>query len=326
MPRIIIHDKLREALSNGEPVVGLETAVLTHGLPRTPMPAGVPGVSPDGPTHHETMRAMLRAVFERGALPAVVAVVNGDLHVGLHDEAMLSLANDAHAEKASIANLAYVMAAGRSAGTTVSASLIGCSLAEPAPVRVFATGGIGGVHAGWTSRPDLSADLSQLARTPVCVVCAGAKSVLDLPATVEALETLGVPVVGYATDSFPRFHARTSGLPLGQHVDDAEAAAAVCRIHWETLGNRSGVILANPIPDEFALDGGELDDAVARANAFADEEHVTGSERTPFLLEELTRLTEGRTLIANIALLLNNARVAAEVAIELARKVEPASG
>lgn len=300
---------------------------MTHGLPRRPLaagagalPGGAEGWDPQGPLTLETTRAMQRAVREEGAVPATIGVLGGTLHIGLDDGSLAELAAETAAGKASTANLAAVMARGQSAGTAVSATLAACALAEAGPIRVFATGGIGGVHAGWTQRPDVSADLLQLATTPTCVVCAGAKSILDLPATVEALETLGVPVVGYQTDLFPRFHAPGDERLKTQHrADDPPAVARLCRLQWEVLSADVGVVLAHPIPPQFALDSQELDEAVAKANRAADDRAVTGAERTPFLLEELARLTNDRSLIANIALLLNNARLAAAVAVALCR-------
>lgn len=322
MNTIALHPEVDEALRARRPVVALETALLTHGLPRAPLADHVQAVgdlpegwNPDGPTNLETARAMQRAVRKGGAVPAVIGVLEGALHIGLDDDALAGLAADAAARKASIGNLAHIMAGGQSAGTAVSATLAACMLAEAGPIRVFATGGIGGVHHGWTSRPDISADLLQLATTPVCVVCAGAKSILDLPATIEALETLGVPVVGYRTDRFPRFHAPGDDrLRTSQRADDPRSVAGLCRLQWEILGLEAGILLANPLPPQSALDREELDEAVRKANEVADDRGVEGADRTPCLLEELARLTGGRSLAANIALLVNNAHLAAAVA------------
>jgi pseudouridine-5'-phosphate glycosidase len=322
---ITVHPEVDHALRHRRPVVALETALMTHGLPRRPLaagagalPGGAEGWDREGPLNLETARAMQRTVREGGAVPATIGVLGGTLHIGLDEQPLAELASDRTAAKASTANLAAVMARGQSAGTAVSATLAACALAEAGPIRVFATGGIGGVHAGWTQRPDVSADLLQLATTPTCVVCAGAKSILDLPATVEALETLGVPVVGYRTDHFPRFHAPgDERLHTTHRVDDAPAVARLCRVQWEVLGAEVGVVLANPIPPQFALDGRELEEAVAKANLAADEQAISGAQRTPFLLAELARLTDERSLVANIALLLNNARLAAAAAVAL---------
>jgi pseudouridine-5'-phosphate glycosidase len=317
MTPVHAHEEVRSALSAGQPVVALETAVLTHGLPAAapsvpvPLPEGDIGV----PFAARVMHAMVDAVRAAGAVPAVVAVIDGQLRIGLDADEINALAGCEDADKASVTGLAPVLAAGGTAGATVSATLRACRLAPGGPIRFFATGGIGGVHAGWTTRPDVSADLRELAITPTCVVCAGAKSVLDLPATVEWLETLGVPVVGFGTSDFPQFHALGDpSLPTPYRVDDAPSAAALCRAQWTTLACAGGVLLANPIPAAHALPADEVAKAVAISNQRADAAGVHGAARTPFLLEDLTRITDGKTLTANVALLLDNARAAAEVA------------
>ncbi|MDY7109324.1 MAG: pseudouridine-5'-phosphate glycosidase [Planctomycetota bacterium] len=327
MHDVAVHPEVDEALRAGRPVVALETALLTHGLPRAPLagfsdrdPGGGAGWDRAAPVNLEAARAMGRVVRAGGAVPAPIGVLKGRLHLGLDDEALAHLAADTAARKTSIAGLAHAIASGHSAGTTVSATLAACMLPKAGAIRVFATGGIGGVHRAWTRRPDISADLRQLARTPVCVVCAGGKSVLDLPATVEALEGLGVPVVGYRTDRFPRFHAAGDDrLRTPQRLDDPAAVARMCRQQWDELGQETGVLLANPIAEAFALDGEELEEAARQAERIADHRGVIGADRTPFLLEQLTRLTGGRSLLANLALLVNNAKVAAVVASALAR-------
>ncbi len=192
---------------------------------------------------------MQRIVREGGAVPATIGIVDRTLHIGLDDESLTRLALDESAEKASTANLAQVLASGAAAGTTVSATLAACSMPEAGPIRVMATGGIGGVHRNWTRTPDISADLRELAATPACVVCTGAKSILDLPATVEALETLGVPIVGYRTDFFPRFHALgDERLTVQQRVDEPAAAAELCRTQWRMLRRPGGILLVGPLP------------------------------------------------------------------------------
>src|SRR6185503_3131091 len=194
--------------------------------------------------------------------------------------------------------------------------------ASPAGIRVFATGGIGGVHRNWQTTPDVSADLHAIASSPVLVVCAGAKSILDLPATLEMLETLGVPVIGYRTSVLPRFQCKgDASLALHQRVEHARDVARVCHAHWVTLRRRSGIILVNPVPDEFAMDVGELEQAIDAAERAAISQSMTGAARTPFLLAEIARLTQGRSLHANIALLINNARLAGEVALQLHRRI-----
>lgn len=323
MGQVVVHAEVEAALREGRPVVAMETAVLTHGLPRSRLLGGPPNsiaddFDPERPTNLATVRLMGARVLDAGATPAVVAVIDGELRIGLDDPELERLAINDEAAKASVGNLASIMAAGRSAGTTVSATLLACGLAPGGPIRVFATGGIGGVHLEWTDRPDISADLRQLATTPTCVVCAGAKSVLDLPATVEAMETLGVPVVGYRTDGFPQFHsAGNDSIACTQQVDDAAEAAALCRTQWETLGRREGVLLAQNPPAEDAMPIEEIEIAVERAEREADHQEISGRARTPFLLERLTAITGGRALKANIALLVRNAELAAEVAVEM---------
>jgi pseudouridylate synthase len=325
---IVIHSEVSDALRGGRPVVALETAVLTTGLPRSPFaPAGVdaPGWNDERPANLETVLLMQRLVRQAGAVPALVGVLRGALHVGMDEDQIGALAGDERADKASITSLAHAMASGASAGTTVSATLHACALPPLAgeglpPIRVLATGGIGGVHRDWQRAPDISADLGQIARTPTCIVCAGAKSILDLPATLEALQTLGVPVVGYRTDCFPLFHTRGSkSLALRQVVLEAREAAELCRVQWHVLGRRGGVVLANPISEDAALDPVELSRAIFEAEERATAQGISGDARTPFLLEEVRRRTGGRSLLANIALLAANARLGALVAQELAR-------
>ncbi|MHC5115248.1 MAG: pseudouridine-5'-phosphate glycosidase [Planctomycetota bacterium] len=314
---VSVSTEVAAALGEGRPVVALESAVLTHGLPRSPLE---PALAPDdadwdhgGATNMETMRAMLRAVRAGGATPAAIAVIDGVLTVGADEPALARLSDDDAALKTSTTNLAHVIATGASAGTTVSATLTAC---RSASIRVLATGGIGGVHPGFGTRPDVSADLPELACTPTCVVCSGAKSILDGPATLELLETLGVPVVGYGTDTCPRFHARAwPGLTLGQRADDPESVARLCRAQWEDLGLARGIVLASPVPEAYALGDDELDAAIGAAERDAD---APGAARTPALLAELARSSGGRSLRANIALLVANAGVAADVASALA--------
>jgi pseudouridine-5'-phosphate glycosidase len=319
VPSVTVHPEVEQALREGRAVVALESAVITHGLPREPMqtPPGDPtGWDANAPLHLETARAMQRAVRNAGAVPATVAVIDGELRIGLDDEDVQRLASDDQPVKASVVNLAHAMDSGATAGTTVSATIVACGLPDIGPIRFFATGGIGGIHAGWMERPDVSADLRQLATSRVCVVCAGAKSILDVPATVEALEALGVPVIGFGTEVFPLFHARGGDdLPVTQRLDDPAAVASVCRVHWQMLRSESGILVANPIAAADALGAEELKRVVAEANRTADDAGVSGPGRTPFLLTELARLTDGRSLRANVALLLNNARLAGRIAV-----------
>jgi len=324
MSKIIVHDEVASALGEGQPIVALETAVVTHGLPREPLQAPAAGEaiasmtedwSMTRPTNLEAALAMRRRVLEQGAVPASIAVIDGMLRIGLDDDDLHRLAMDEAVEKIADADLAAAMARGVTGGTTVSATLLACTLAEPAPIRVFATGGIGGVHRGWTTVPDISADLRALARHPVCVCCAGAKSVLDIRATVEALQTLGVPILGWRTDWFPRFYATGSpDLPVPHRAEEAEAVGAICQRHWQDLHQESSVLVTIDPPGDFALDPDWINQLLLSGEARASEKAVAGPARTPHLLAELARETEGRSLVANIALLVNNAAVAGLIA------------
>jgi pseudouridine-5'-phosphate glycosidase len=297
-----VRPEVAAALASGRPVVALESTLIAHGLP--------------WPLNLETARAAEAAVRAEGAVPATIAVCRGRPTVGLDGAELEHLAGGGGVRKASRRDLAAAVVRGEWAATTVAATM---ALAHRAGVRVFATGGIGGVHppAGQAGRAlDVSADLYELARTPVAVVCAGAKSILDLPATLEVLETLGVPVVGYGTDEFPAFYLTTSGQPVSARVDDTAQAARLLQAHWALGG--AGVVLAQPLPAETALAPQALAAALALAEREAAEAHVRGGALTPFLLYRLTLATGGRTLQANQALVLSNARLAARVAGALA--------
>jgi pseudouridine-5'-phosphate glycosidase len=308
----------------------LESAVITTGLPRQAIrvPADLVDThwNNSSPTNLETGRLMQRVVRDAGALSAIIAVIDGTLHIGLDDEHLNRLASDPNADKIASNDLAHALATNATAGTTVSATLIACAaihskIQNPeSKIKCFATGGIGGVHRNWTAVPDISADLRALASTPMCVVCAGAKSVLDVPATLEALHMLAIPVIGWRTNTFPQFHSRGDDqLTLSQRADSASTVARICRTHWNELHQPSAVLLANPPPATFALELDEVSAAAQRAEAEAVSRGIAGPARTPFLLNEMSRLTDGRTLHANIALLAANARLAAEVAVSMAR-------
>lgn len=295
-----VRPDIAEALRAGRAVVALESTLITHGLPY--------------PLNAETAAAAEAAVREGGAVPATVAVWQGRPTIGLGAAEIEHLAQAPGVRKASTRDLGAAMAQGAHAATTVAATM---RLAHLAGIRVFATGGIGGVHPAGpdAEAPDVSADLFELARTPVAVVCAGAKSILALPATLEVLETLGVPVVGYGTDEFPAFYLATSGRPAGARVDSPREAAALLRAHWGLGG--AGVVLAQPLPPRSALDPAELAAALARAEERARGEGVGGAARTPFLLARLAELTGGRTLEANRVLVVANAGLAARIAVAL---------
>ncbi|BAI70948.1 indigoidine synthase A like protein [Azospirillum sp. B510] len=300
-PILLPTPEIADALAAGRPVVALESTVISHGMPH--------------PRNLETARALEAEVRAAGAVPATIAVMDGRIRVGLDDEALERLATaGAKARKLSRRDLPIALATGALGATTVAATMIGARLAG---IAVFATGGIGGVHRGAETSFDISADLDELARTSVCVVCAGAKSILDLPKTLEVLETRGVPVLGFGTDEFPAFYSRRSGLPIDQRCDDVRQVADILRAKWR-LGLEGGVLLANPVPAADALDADLMEAAVTQALADAESRKIKGKDITPHLLAALERLTGGRSLTANIALIRNNARIAAGVAAALA--------
>jgi pseudouridine-5'-phosphate glycosidase len=330
---IAAHPDVTHALDHGEPVVALESAVITCGLPRTPLgrvpdipsatgdPEPAPGWRPEAPVNLETGRLLERIIRAAGALPATVAVLDGRLHIGLTDEQLDRLATDQLAGKVASRDLAGHLSAtnARTAGTTVSATLHACTLAQPRPISVMATGGIGGVHRGWTQIPDLSSDLLLLSRSRVCVVCAGTKTVLDGQATLEALETLSVPVIGYRTRHFARFlTVGTDPLPETDRLETAQDVARRCGAHWDQLECPSAIVVAQALAAPFALEPDALEVAIQTGQAQAAAQDVRGAQATPFLLAKLIDATGGDSLKANVALLAQNARLAAEVAIELA--------
>ncbi len=294
-----IGDEARQALEAGRPVVALESTIITHGMPY--------------PANLETARAVETVVRENGATPATIAVVDGRLVAGLDSAGLGSLAQAQNATKASRRDLAAVLVNRATAGTTVAATMI---IAEMAGIPIFATGGIGGVHRGAEDTFDVSADLLELAATPITVVCAGAKSILDLPKTLEVLETHGVPVLGYGSDAFPAFFSRSSGLGVAHRFDTpGEIARVVAAQH--ALGLRTGILVTNPIPGANAIDPADIDPHIAKAVQDADARGIGGKELTPFLLQRILELTGGRSLEANIALIKNNAMLAAQIAVAL---------
>jgi len=293
---LFIREDVAAALRAGRPVVALESTVIAHGLPR--------------PQNLETAHKMEAAVREEGAVPATIAIIEGRLVAGLSSEQLTTFAATEGIAKVSRADLAAVLAARQTGATTVAATML---IAARAGIRVFATGGIGGVHRGAELSFDISADLPELARTPVAVICAGAKAILDLPRTLEMLETLGVPVVGYRTNKFPAFYVEDSGLALQSRVDAPGEAAQLMQIHWE-LGLPSGIVFCNPPPSANALRKQEVDAWIARALESAAAAGIRGKAVTPYLLDYLAKASQGRTLETNIALLVHNARVAAQIA------------
>ncbi|MHC4989583.1 MAG: pseudouridine-5'-phosphate glycosidase [Planctomycetota bacterium] len=318
-----VHPEVAEALHERRAVVALETAVVTTGLPAKPIPREsrpeLSGWNDSAPAHLEAARMMQRAVRDGGAVPATVAVLEGVLRIGLEPPELEQLADTALGEKSGETDLAYVLAGGHSAGTTVSATLAACRLAEPAPIRVFATGGIGGVHRHWTRTPDVSNDLTALARTACCVVCTGAKSILDGVATLELLETLGVAVTGFGCSCWPRFvTAPDPDLHVPRRLDEPAAVGRLCRVRWSELQNVAAVLVAVPLEPSLTIEAERFERWLDEAESEAVGAGVEGARRTPFLLGELARRSAGRTLRANIALLHRNATVATMIARELA--------
>jgi pseudouridine-5'-phosphate glycosidase len=299
MENFIFSAEVKSALHHAEPVVALESTVIAHGLPY--------------PQNLETARQLEKIVRRGGAVPATTAVFGGKFYVGLSDEQIEKLATAKDIHKISRRDLAIAAAGGWNCATTVATTMW---VAHRAGIRIFATGGIGGVHRGFSA--DVSADLPELAQTPMTVVSSGAKIILDLPATREWLETHGVTVLGYGCDEFPAFYSRSSGLAVDERVDDAAAAAKIIHARDE-LKLPGAVLVTVPVPAENEIPLAELEAVLRDTLADADKQNVKGKHLTPFLLSEMSRRSAGKTLAANIALLENNAKVAAQIAVALAR-------
>ena len=292
-----ISSPVAEALDEGRAVVALESTIITHGMPY--------------PRNVETALAVQAAIADRGAVPATTAIIGGKMRVGLTDDEIDVLGQAGEtAVKVSRRDLAFSIAQQSVGGTTVATTMM---LAEMAGIRVFATGGIGGVHRGAETSFDVSADLQELAQTNVVVVCAGPKSILDLGLTLEYLETHGVPVIGFGADIVPAFYARESDHAADYRIDDAAGVAAVMKVRRQ-LGVSGGMLVTNPIPTEHAMERDVIDAAIETAVAEADAQGIAGKETSPFLLGRIVELTEGASLDANVQLVLNNARVAADIA------------
>ncbi len=284
------------------PQVALESTVIAHGLP--------------SPHNLETARACEAAVRESGALPATIGIIAGEPIIGLNEAQVQEIASRTDVAKVNLANLGAVIAQRRWGATTVASSLY---FAAQAGIQVFATGGIGGVHRGASDSFDISADLTALARFPVVTVCAGAKAILDLPKTMEVLETLGVPVVGYQTDELPAFYSRSSGWKLDLRADSPAEIAAIAAEHWR-LGFTTSVLVVAPVPVADEVSAEELRGEIESALIAAAEQNITGKAVTPFLLSRIAAKTEGRALRANIALLKNNARIAGQIAVAFSKQ------
>ncbi|MEU0226061.1 pseudouridine-5'-phosphate glycosidase [Streptomyces sp. NPDC006284] len=299
---LVVSEEVRAAIDARRPVVALESTIIAHGLPR--------------PRNLLVARELEEAVRREGAIPATIAVLDGRPHVGLDKEQLERVANEDGIRKLGHRDLPLAVATGASGATTVSATAL---LAALAGVRVFATGGLGGVHRQWTATQDESADLGLLARTRITVVCAGVKSILDVPATLQRLETLGVAVAGYGTDRFPGFYLADSGHPVDWTLDDPEQVAAVMRAQDTLGGPRSALVVANPVPEEAQLDPVLHARVLAEALDACEREGVTGQAVTPFLLDHLVRHTDGASLNANLAAVRGNVRLAARIAAAWAR-------
>jgi pseudouridylate synthase len=292
-----IQPEVAAALAAGHPVVALESTIISHGMPY--------------PQNVETARRVEQVVRDNGAIPATIAIMDGRLKVGLDNDMLEALGRAGHrVTKCSRRDIPFVLAKRTMGATTVASTMI---IAAMAKIRVFATGGIGGVHRGAQESFDISADLQELAQTPVAVVCAGAKSILDIGLTLEYLETQGVPVIGYQSEELPAFYTRESGFKVDYRLDSPQEVAEALRIKWD-LGLAGGAVVANPIPSEFAMARADIDSAIAQALAEADEQGIKGKASTPFLLARVCELTGGNSLAANIQLVLNNAALGARIA------------
>ncbi|MEE0756055.1 pseudouridine-5'-phosphate glycosidase [Allofournierella sp.] len=296
-----IAPEVRSAVEAGKPVVALESTILSHGMPY-----------PENLTFAAEVERIIRA---EGAIPATMAIIDGRMKVGLSAGELELMCKGENVAKVSRRDLPILLATGGTGATTVASTMI---LASLAGIPVFATGGIGGVHRGATTTMDISADLQELAHTPVAVVCAGAKMILDIGLTLEYLETMGVPVLGYNTDQFPAFYCRKSGFGVDYTAKSAAEIAKIARTKWD-LGLAGGMLIGNPVPEEYALDFDEMSAVIDKALAAAEKDHVHGKNITPYLLAHIVEYTGGKSLATNIQLAYNNARLAAKVAVELAK-------
>ena len=292
-----ITPEIQEALAAGKPVVALESTILSHGMPY--------------PQNVEFAHKVEEIVRAEGAIPATTAIMGGKLKVGLNADELLVMCKAEGVGKVSRRDVAVYLATGMTGATTVATTMI---IASMAGIRFFATGGIGGVHRGAEKTMDISADLQELANTPVCVICAGAKSILDLGLTLEYLETNGVPVLGLRTDELPAFYCRTSGFKLDYNCPDEETVAKIMKTKWD-IGLKGGAVVGNPIPEEYAMDPVEMNKVIDRAVEMANEQGIHGKATTPFLLAHIVEMTGGHSLDSNIQLAFNNAHAASKIAV-----------
>lgn len=300
-PLVSINPEVKEALAEGKPVVALESTIISHGMPY--------------PQNVEMANKTEQIIRDNGAVPATIAIIDGKIQVGLDEEQLELLATAENVAKVSRRDLAQVLATKQLGATTVATTMIGANLAG---IDVFVTGGIGGVHRGYEEQMDVSADLDELAQTPVTVVCAGAKAILDLPRTLEYLETKGVPVLGYGTDHLPAFFSRTSDNKLNARVDSPEEVADIINAS-KALDFQGGILVTNPIPEADEIPAEEINAIIEQALKEEKEAGVKGKDSTPFLLAKIVELTDGKSLEANIALVYNNAKVGAQIAVANAK-------
>lgn len=298
---VVINPEVAEALSAGKPVVALESTIISHGMPY--------------PKNVETALAAEQVVRDNGAIPATIAIIKGKLKVGLTLDEIEYLGKTEGVIKTSRRDIPFIIAKKLDGATTVASTMI---IADLAGIRVFATGGIGGVHRGAPESFDISADLQELAHTNVAVVCAGAKSILDIGLTLEYLETQGVPVIGYGTDELPAFYTSRSGFAVDYRVDSPEETAEALKAKWD-LGLEGGVVIANPIPAEYEMDPEVINGAIAAAVKESEEKGIKGKESTPFLLAKVKELTGGASLDSNIQLVYNNVKVGAQISVALSK-------
>ncbi|HCK65507.1 MAG TPA: pseudouridine-5-phosphate glycosidase [Anaerolineae bacterium] len=296
-PHIQLSTEVARAINIGLPLVALESTVITHGLPK--------------PQNLELARNMEKQIRDNGATPATIALLDGKIRLGLSDAELIRLSELDTSLKVSHRDFATAITKKQNGGTTVAGTMLAANMAG---IKVFATGGIGGVHK--ESAFDISTDLHALSETPMIVVCAGAKSILDLPATLEYFETMGVSVVGYQTDEFPAFYSRESGLNVSVRLDSPKDIAEFAKVHW-SLGLRSAILVTNPIPQAESIPASKMEPMIAKASKEAVEQGIHGQALTPFLLNRINELSKGKSLKANLALLLNNACLAAEIAKEM---------
>ena len=290
-------EEVQVAREQGKPIIALESTIISHGMPY--------------PQNVQTAREVEQIIRENGAVPATIAIIDGKIKIGLSEEELELFGKSTSVAKVSRRDLAYIIASKKLGATTVAATMI---CAELAGIKIFVTGGIGGVHRGAETNMDISADLEELAQSNVAVVCAGAKSILDLGLTMEYLETKGVPVIGYQTNVLPAFYTRKSEIPLQICAEDVETIASSLKVKWD-LNLKGGIVVANPIPEEFAMDEKVINGVIETAIKEAEEKHITGKEVTPFMLGKIKELTEGKSLEANIALVKNNALIGAMLAV-----------